>query len=175
LPITIHNSSWVVHDHPSGTSIVFKFVPNVFLTQSDRKKLSTLFIRLTSRSQYVLHSHLLHTGGLRYAVAALPPRRMQSSKASATERTVSSESACTKGCLSEGPSMARVWRKIKHEAAHYWHGSKLLVSEVRISGRLPQWKILHGESLTRRERRQVWCHCHLSRHGLINMLGMFFF
>lgn len=54
----------------------------------------------------------------------------------------------------QAPLMTRVWKKVKHEAAHYWAGSKLLVSEVRISGRL-QWKILHGESLTRRERRQV--------------------
>lgn len=54
----------------------------------------------------------------------------------------------------KGPLMSRVWKKVKHEAQHYWHGSKLLVSEVRISARL-QWKILHGETLTRRERRQV--------------------
>ncbi|KAJ4493495.1 LETM1-like protein-domain-containing protein [Lentinula edodes] len=46
------------------------------------------------------------------------------------------------------------WKKVKHEAAHYWHGSKLLVSEVRISARI-QWKILHGEQLTQRERRQL--------------------
>jgi hypothetical protein len=56
------------------------------------------------------------------------------------------------------PLPTRVWKKVKHEAAHYWHGSKLLVSEVRISTRL-QWKILHGENLTRRERRQVWYLC----------------
>ncbi|KAG6818163.1 hypothetical protein H0H87_000068 [Tephrocybe sp. NHM501043] len=48
----------------------------------------------------------------------------------------------------------RVWKKVKHELQHYWHGTKLLVSEVRISSRL-QWKILQGETLTRRERRQV--------------------
>lgn len=54
----------------------------------------------------------------------------------------------------KAPLMTRAWKKVKHEAAHYWAGSKLLVSEVRISARL-QWKILHGESLTRRERRQV--------------------
>lgn len=52
------------------------------------------------------------------------------------------------------PLGTRVWKKVKHEAQHYWHGSKLLVSEVRISSRL-QWKILHGETLTRRERRQL--------------------
>jgi LETM1 and EF-hand domain-containing protein 1, mitochondrial len=47
-----------------------------------------------------------------------------------------------------------VWKKVKHEAQHYWHGSKLLVSEVRIASRL-QLKILRGGNLTRRERRQV--------------------
>jgi len=52
------------------------------------------------------------------------------------------------------PLSTRVWKKVKHEAQHYWHGTKLLVSEVRISSRL-QWKILHGEVLTRRERRQL--------------------
>ena len=56
------------------------------------------------------------------------------------------------------PLMTRVWAKVKHEAQHYWHGSKLLAKEVRISTRL-QWKILHGESLTRRERRQVRVVC----------------
>lgn len=52
------------------------------------------------------------------------------------------------------PLGTRVWKKVKHEAQHYWHGSKLLAKEVRISARL-QWKLLHGEILTRRERRQV--------------------
>ena len=55
----------------------------------------------------------------------------------------------------KAPLGARVWKKVKHEVQHYWHGTKLLVSEVRISSKL-QWKILQGESLTRRERRQVY-------------------
>ncbi|KAH9857644.1 LETM1-domain-containing protein [Lenzites betulinus] len=54
----------------------------------------------------------------------------------------------------EAPLATRVWKKVKHEAQHYWHGSKLLAAEVRISSRL-QWKLLHGETLTRRERRQL--------------------
>lgn len=54
----------------------------------------------------------------------------------------------------DSPLATRAWKKVKHEAQHYWHGTQLLVSEVRISARL-QWKILHGDSLTRRERRQV--------------------
>jgi len=52
------------------------------------------------------------------------------------------------------PLATRVWKKVKHEAQHYWQGSKLLGAEIRISSRL-LWKILHGESLTRRERRQL--------------------
>ncbi|TFY74703.1 hypothetical protein EWM64_g9310 [Hericium alpestre] len=52
------------------------------------------------------------------------------------------------------PVLRRAWKKVKHEANHYWDGTKLLAKEVRISARL-QWKILHGESLTRRERRQL--------------------
>ncbi|EKM55902.1 uncharacterized protein PHACADRAFT_256836 [Phanerochaete carnosa HHB-10118-sp] len=54
----------------------------------------------------------------------------------------------------QAPLGTRIWKKVKHEAQHYWHGTKLLVSEVRISARL-QWKLLHGEILTRRERRQL--------------------
>jgi LETM1 and EF-hand domain-containing protein 1, mitochondrial len=54
----------------------------------------------------------------------------------------------------KAPLSTRIWAKVKHEAAHYWHGSKLLATEVRISSRL-QWKLLHGETLTRRERRQL--------------------
>jgi len=54
----------------------------------------------------------------------------------------------------------RVWKSIKEGAIHYWHGSKLLVSEVRISSRL-QTKLLKGGSLTRRERRQVKSQGHL--------------
>jgi hypothetical protein len=52
------------------------------------------------------------------------------------------------------PLVTRAWSKVKHEASHYWSGSKLLAKEVRIASRL-QWKLLHGDSLTRRERRQL--------------------
>lgn len=64
----------------------------------------------------------------------------------------------------------RAWKKIKHEAAHYWNGTKLLVSEVRISSRL-QWKILQGEALTRRERRQVLSILRISQIHLCSTFG----
>ena len=45
-------------------------------------------------------------------------------------------------------------QKIKHEAQHYWDGTKLLAAEVRISTRLAL-KMAAGYELTRRESKQV--------------------
>ena len=56
------------------------------------------------------------------------------------------------------PLMTRVWAKVKHEASHYWSGTKLLGKEIKISARL-QMKLLKGKSLTRREKRQVSLPC----------------
>ncbi|KAJ6596810.1 LETM1-like protein-domain-containing protein [Mycena vulgaris] len=114
-------------------------------------------------------SHLISSLALRPVIsrssgALLRTRRFQSSKSTPPSSTsvpadptkvadVKPSPPATKE-PPKGPLLARAWKKVKHEAAHYWHGSKLLVSEVRISARL-QWKILHGEALTRRERRQL--------------------
>ncbi|KAK0564223.1 LETM1 domain-containing protein ylh47 [Tilletia horrida] len=48
----------------------------------------------------------------------------------------------------------RIWHKIKEEAQHYWHGSKLLAKEVSISSRLLR-RLMLGYNLTRREHRQL--------------------
>lgn len=47
-----------------------------------------------------------------------------------------------------------LWQKVKHEAQHYWDGTKLLGAEIKISTRLCM-KMLAGYELTRREHRQV--------------------
>ncbi|KAJ4488134.1 LETM1-domain-containing protein [Lentinula aciculospora] len=126
-----------------------------------------------SRSQYVLRSYSVYlfrsSSSLRPATFILHPthRRFQSNQSSSSKTPNSSTVPADPNTSSEvkpsppaaaeplkGPLLSRAWKKVKHEAAHYWHGSKLLVSEVRISARL-QWKILHGEQLTRRERRQL--------------------
>lgn len=54
----------------------------------------------------------------------------------------------------KGPLASRVWAKVKEEALHYWHGSKLLAKEVKISWRLLR-RLMLGYSLTRREKRQL--------------------
>ena len=47
-----------------------------------------------------------------------------------------------------------LWQKVKKEARHYWDGSKLLATEVRISWRLAL-KMAAGYELTRRENKQL--------------------
>jgi LETM1 and EF-hand domain-containing protein 1 len=54
----------------------------------------------------------------------------------------------------QGTLAVRVWDKVKKEAAHYWAGTKLLGQEIKISSKLLRM-VLNGETLTRRERRQV--------------------
>lgn len=44
--------------------------------------------------------------------------------------------------------------RIKNEMIHYWHGTKLLWKEIKISTRL-MWKMNRGNKLTRREHNQV--------------------
>ncbi|RDX52670.1 LETM1-domain-containing protein [Lentinus brumalis] len=81
-------------------------------------------------------------------------RHLQSSSSQNDASTTSGDKPLPPAPKEEAPLATRVWKKVKHEAQHYWHGSKLLAAEVRISARL-QWKLLHGETLTRRERRQL--------------------
>lgn len=52
------------------------------------------------------------------------------------------------------PKKATVWQKVKKEVQHYWDGTKLLSTEVRISTKLVA-KMAAGYELTRREHRQV--------------------
>ncbi|KAF1360408.1 LETM1-domain-containing protein [Lizonia empirigonia] len=47
-----------------------------------------------------------------------------------------------------------LWEKVKHEATHYWDGTKLLGFEIKISSKLAL-KMAAGYELTRRERRQL--------------------
>lgn len=47
-----------------------------------------------------------------------------------------------------------LWEKVKHEAKHYWDGTKLLGWEIKISSRL-LLKMTAGYELTRREYRQL--------------------
>ncbi|KAJ2862751.1 LETM1 domain-containing protein ylh47 [Coemansia erecta] len=52
------------------------------------------------------------------------------------------------------PPKKTIMEKIKHEALHYWHGTKLFAKEVKLSSKLVV-KVAWGGQLTRREQRQL--------------------
>lgn len=83
-----------------------------------------------------------------------PLSRSLSTKVTAGSSSPPPAPPATKIAKAADPVLTRVWNKVKHEAQHYWQGTKLLAKEVRISARL-QRKVLQGETLTRRERRQA--------------------
>ncbi|KAF9136566.1 hypothetical protein BGX30_011063 [Mortierella sp. GBA39] len=47
-----------------------------------------------------------------------------------------------------------LWVRFKNEMVHYWHGTKLLGKEIKISTKLAG-RLLNGNKLTRREQRQL--------------------
>ncbi|KAF9375482.1 hypothetical protein CPB97_011441, partial [Podila verticillata] len=47
-----------------------------------------------------------------------------------------------------------LWERFKLEMIHYWHGTKLLGKEIKISTKLAG-RVLQGNKLTRREQRQL--------------------
>ncbi|KAF8939632.1 hypothetical protein BGZ58_009133 [Dissophora ornata] len=47
-----------------------------------------------------------------------------------------------------------LWERFKLEMIHYWHGTKLLGKEIKISTKLAG-RLLNGNKLTRREQRQL--------------------
>ncbi|KAG0075944.1 hypothetical protein BGZ90_009321 [Linnemannia elongata] len=60
------------------------------------------------------------------------------------------------GIGSNGASIPKksLWVRVKKELVHYWHGTKLLGTEIKISTKLAN-RLLHGSKLTRREQRQL--------------------
>lgn len=87
--------------------------------------------------------------------SALRPAEPSSSRQSPSSATTADdEKNAVAKADKKGTWMQRAWATVKHEASHYWHGTKLLGKEIRLSAKY-QVKLLRGKKLTRRERRQV--------------------
>lgn len=77
---------------------------------------------------------------------------------------VPAQTPATKGAVTEDQKNAAkkdakkltLGQKVKKELQHYWDGTKLLATEVKISSRLAL-KMAGGYELSRREHRQVCC------------------
>uniref|UniRef100_A0A060T0A3 ARAD1C14938p n=1 Tax=Blastobotrys adeninivorans TaxID=409370 RepID=A0A060T0A3_BLAAD len=69
------------------------------------------------------------------------------------ENSASQQSSSSAPVVSE-KKKTTIWEKVKHEAQHYWDGTKLLGYEVKVSFGLAL-KMFAGGGLTRREHRQL--------------------
>lgn len=97
-----------------------------------------------------------------------PPKAQESKPAAAQKAPVvetkdtriTNEKHSERAALAKPVSDSKMtrWQKIKatvkKEALHYWHGTRLLGKEIRISTRLLV-RLLRGNKLTRREHRQM--------------------
>jgi len=81
-------------------------------------------------------------------ISSIPPKVVDIAAEKVQEKAVKRDEKPKKGLP------GRAWAKVKEEASHYWHGTKLLGQEIKISAKL-QYKVLQGSTLTRRERRQA--------------------
>ena len=91
------------------------------------------------------------------------PEQTISSQIDAQNKGKSAELTTTKATDVDGKKEKEakkltIGQKIKKEAQHYWDGTKLLATEVKISSRLAL-KMAAGYELSRREHRQVSAVC----------------
>ncbi|KAI8713009.1 hypothetical protein NCS52_01244000 [Fusarium sp. LHS14.1] len=94
---------------------------------------------------------------------AQPKESAVAKPSEASAEATKTEVVATKEGLTEKADAAKkdqeekkltVWQKVKKEAQHYWDGSKLLGTEIKISWRLAL-KMAAGYELTRRENKQL--------------------
>ncbi|KAG0148987.1 hypothetical protein CROQUDRAFT_669477 [Cronartium quercuum f. sp. fusiforme G11] len=121
-------------------------------------------LRLHTQPSYLDRPHhfcpplsLLSPSGLLQSRLQINPlalvTRLNSSSAG-PEKDDGSQKALSRPPASDQTHMQRIWAKVKSEASHYWHGTKLLGKEIRLSAKY-QMKLLRGKKLTRREKRQL--------------------
>lgn len=72
------------------------------------------------------------------------------------EKDKTSKALATPGQKENLPAVAKktIWQRVVAEAKHYYHGFRLLGTEIRISWGLLM-KLIRGESLSRREHKQL--------------------
>ncbi|KAF9198423.1 hypothetical protein BGZ49_000757 [Haplosporangium sp. Z 27] len=83
----------------------------------------------------------------------LASRSAEMAKAKAAKEA----SEAASGIAGEGATVQpkkSLWERFKNEMIHYWHGTKLLGKEIKISTKLAG-RLLNGNKLTRREQRQA--------------------
>ncbi|XP_034397498.1 LETM1 domain-containing protein LETM2, mitochondrial [Cyclopterus lumpus] len=93
-----------------------------------------------------------------------PPSTPAPAYASTTTTTAATTTTATTTAATVPPAPERavvkkaLYQKIVDELKHYYNGFRLLGIDIKIAGRMV-WRLLHGQLLTRRERRRLLRTC----------------
>ena len=129
LPTALRASCWLKMIHPYHTSISRPFSTNIKSQESETKPTKP---KEDSKIDLLIED---------YKEEAL----------ASVSKTSEIETPKKKWKI---PKPTELYSMAKEGVLHLWHGTKLLLYEVAISARL-LWKLLKGNSLSRREHRQV--------------------
>ncbi|GMM38606.1 Ylh47 protein [Saccharomycopsis crataegensis] len=127
-------------------------LPALVRSQIRHGSANSSIIPLISRSRL---NHLHHRNTYQLHPLSAQSRRHNSSKTTPENgKTNEDKSSATATPAPTEVAKPSLWDKVKHEAKHYWDGTKLLGLEIKISSRL-LIKLLTGYELTRREFNQL--------------------
>ncbi|KAI4875237.1 hypothetical protein NFI96_010715 [Prochilodus magdalenae] len=117
---------------------------------------------LSARACRPLYLHCSRTTYLR--PACVPSRSLHGSSAWLQELKDSPAEPKTDAVPAEAPTPSKavarksLGQRVLDELKHYYHGFRLLGIDTNIAGRMV-WRLLHGQQLTRRERRRLMRTC----------------
>lgn len=158
--------------HSTSNSIQHRTSSLIMASATQLRLVTRAFSSTTTRSTRSIHpalrpylcprlatTHIIRQRALHTSKVALATPSSSSPSSSTPATTSSSSTSAEKGVTTtkdkpKGTRLQRIWTAVKKEASHYWHGTKLLGKEIRISARI-QGRLLAGKKLTRREHRQV--------------------
>ena len=112
--------------------------------------------RIIHRNEYVLNKSLYSLGSIR--MCSVPPNKNETPEKKEKPDMLTSITTGVKGAASsvvwviKNPKES--WKMIKEVADHYWLGSKLLWSDIKVAKDILS-RVFEGHSMTRRERIQL--------------------
>jgi hypothetical protein len=87
-------------------------------------------------------------------VTALDESKEKGQSKSLSTKAITAAKGATKYVIDCVLDPVGTWRAVKHEIHHYWVGTKLLWSEIKLSNTIIS-RVLNGHPMTRRERNQL--------------------
>ena len=155
IAILIHRQAYGT-DAPTSSSSSAPLPPPGFNAEQAKKPVKKTEQDVEKRSSEIDKAIKNIQAEMESATATGEPKTISTLHNGLTELAAEKAKAEAAKLVEKGPDTKKltIWQKVKHEVQHYWDGTKLLATEVKISSRLAL-KMAAGYELTRRENRQL--------------------